>query len=145
MKWHYHIQFLNNQTRAIFETINEQLELDKARVSAIEQALEADNRNEFIIAVKDNDENPVGLLFITADTPADKVWTIDSFALVPEVQKQGLGRLLNQTIAEWAADSGANVLQIKLAKTETEAAAFLTHIGYQVKADAEIVTFQLTV
>lgn len=142
MKSQYHVQFLNNETKTIFEIIKNQLALEKSILEEIEQALELDKRNEFIIAILDSDNKPVGIFFIKADSPVDKSWTIAGFSLIEVVRGQGLAKILHQTIAEWAKDSGASKLEIKLSETDEMTAEFLSYIGYEQKKDGDITIFQ---
>ncbi|MBC1731199.1 GNAT family N-acetyltransferase [Listeria seeligeri] len=142
MKRNYHVKFLNEKDVALAEAVCSAsedyylIEQDKpaSKSDALKIITEIPNGktrfDKFVLAVLDENEQPIGLVDIVSDYPRKGRWFIGLLLLTPAARGNGLGKVLHQTIKEWANDGGADSLTLGVLAENEKARGFFEHLGY---------------
>ncbi|WP_088810464.1 MULTISPECIES: N-acetyltransferase [Listeria] len=143
MKRNYHVKFLNEKDIALAEHVCAkcedyfQIEQGRKANSSDAHAILTDlpdgktKFDKFVMAILDDQEEPIGLIDVVADFPKKGEWIIGLLLLVPDAREAGLGRVLHQVIRDWATDGGAKSLRIGVLNENEAAKGFWEHLGYQ--------------
>ncbi|MBF2346319.1 GNAT family N-acetyltransferase [Listeria seeligeri] len=152
MKRNYHVKFLNEKDVALAEAVCSAsedyylMEQDKpaSKSDALKIITEIPNGktrfDKFVLAVLDENEQPIGLVDIVSDYPRKGRWFIGLLLLTPAARGNGLGKVLHQTIKEWANDGGADSLTLGVLADNEKARGFFEHLGYT-KAETKEATY----
>jgi ribosomal protein S18 acetylase RimI-like enzyme len=81
-------------------------------------------------------QNPIGRLYVARRAEA---WHLIEIALLPAVQRRGIGAALVVAIQKAAADAGAQLLDLEVANENVGAAALYARLGF-----VEVVTASAT-
>lgn len=142
MKRNYHVKFLNEKDVELAEAVcmaSEDyylIEQDKPAskndaLKIITEIPDGKTRfDKFVLAVLDEHEKPIGLVDIVSDYPSKGRWFIGLLLLTPDARNNGLGKVLHQTIKEWANDGGADSLAIAVLEENEKGRGFFEHLGY---------------
>ncbi|AHI54862.1 N-acetyltransferase family protein [Listeria ivanovii] len=142
MKRNYHVKFLTEKDVALAEAVCSAsedyylIEQDKpaSKSDALKIITEIPNGktrfDKFVMAVLDENEKPIGLVDIVSDYPRKGRWFIGLLLLTPAARGNGLGKVLHQTIQEWANDGGADSLALGVLAENEKACGFFKHLGY---------------
>ncbi|MBC2266254.1 GNAT family N-acetyltransferase [Listeria farberi] len=152
MKRNYHVKFLSEKDVALAEavcTASEDyylIEQNKpaSKSDALKIITEIPNGktrfDKFVLAVLDENEKPIGLVDIVSDYPRKGRWFIGLFLLTPDARGNGLGKVLHQTIKEWANDGGADSLALGILAENEKGRGFFEYLGYS-KQETKQATF----
>ncbi len=142
MKRNYHVKFLNEKDIALVEEVCKKCEdyfqieqgrranSDDARAILTDLPAGKTKFDKFVMAILDDQNEPIGLIDVVADFPKKSEWIIGLLLLVPGARSAGMGRVLHQVIREWAIDGGAKSLRIGVLDENEAAKGFWEHLGY---------------
>lgn len=145
MKRNYHVKFLNEKDVELAEAVcaaSEDyylIEQDKPAsksdaLKIITEIPDGKTRfDKFVLAVLDENEKPIGLVDIVSDYPRKGRWFIGLLLLTPDARHNGLGKVLHQTIKEWASDGGADSLALGVLAENEKAVDFLNILATRKK------------
>lgn len=142
MKRNYHVKFLTEKDVALAEAVCGASEdyylIEQGKPASKSDALKIITEipkgktrfDKFILAVLDENKQPIGLVDIVSDYPGKGRWFVGLLLLTPAARGNGLGKVLHQTIKEWASDGGADSLALGVLAENKQASGFFEHLGY---------------
>ena len=86
---------------------------------------------KFVLGIFKDKNELLGIIDLVKNFPVEGEWMLGLFYLDPEERGQGLGKLVHQTLVQWAEKFGAKSFRIGVLEENYQGRNFWSGLGYR--------------
>ena len=87
--------------------------------------------DKFVLGIFKDKNELLGIIDLVKNFPVEGEWMLGLFYLDPEERGQGLGKLVHQTLVQWAGKFGAKSFRIGVLEENYQGRNFWSGLGYR--------------
>jgi len=87
--------------------------------------------DKFVLGIIKDENELVGIIDIVKNFPVEGEWMLGLLYIDPKERRKGLGKLVHETLAQWAIKLGAKSFRIGVLEENYKGKKFWSSLGYQ--------------
>ncbi|MDQ7094622.1 GNAT family N-acetyltransferase [Desulfosporosinus sp. PR] len=98
--------------------------------------------DKFVLGIFNDTDELIGIIDLVKNFPGEGEWMLGLFCIAPQQRDKGLGKLVHQTLVQWAVKLGAKSFRLGVLEENPKGMKFWSGLGYRkikesLKVDAQ--------